>query len=863
MRTLVSEFRRACRSLVGTPGFTAIAVLILGVGIGLNTAVFSVANMAILRPLPGESRPGRLAALYAFDRTRPDSYREFSYAAYADIRDRGRAFSEVAGLAVTMVGLGEGEMTRRGFAFIATSTLFSLFDARPTLGRAFLPEEETPGAERLVAIVSDEYWRRSGADPGIVGRTIRINTRLFTVIGVAPRGFGGPSTLVTPAVWLPTGAYDVLAGATSSQGPRRRFADRAEESMMLYTRVRPGLTYESAQAALAPLARELERTFPAEHRNLALQLLPISRTGIGTGPQNDRQALGVLALVQGMTAVVLAVACMNLANMLLARSTTRRREIAVRFALGANRADVVRQLLTEGFVLALAGSAAGLLFTFWALRGIAASLDPLAELMIAIDPAPDLRILAVALGCAVGATLLFSAGPAVRLVRTDVFSDLKEGARTEDTGRRRYLSLRHVLVVGQVALSLALLTAAGLFVRGAARAARAEPGFPLEGNLIVGVDPSLTPLGEVTIRDFYRRALERVRATPGVQAASLASIVPFGNLSETRRVRAAGQDVADRVTDNQTGGASVSYGAGDTDAGRDDRNGVSSAFYVVGADYFETLRVPLLRGRTFSAGEETGKTGPRVAVIDQSLAARLFKGTEPVGASIYVPDPDEEVRAPMQVVGVVAGTRHSLADTSPVPHVFVPYGQWFRPTMTIHARVERQGAASDAATLAAIRSQIRAVDAAIPIVVSNNMSDFRDHGMAAWGVRFGARMFAIFGVVAAFLAIVGLYGVRAYLVACRTREIGVRMALGATGADVMRMVIREGMVLVAVGVATGVPLAFAAGAGLQGMIYEVSGHDPASFVGAALLLSLSALVACYVPARRATRVSPTEALRAS
>ena len=505
-----------------------------------------------------------------------------------------------------MVGIGEGEMTRRGFAFIATSSLFPMFDARPTLGRAFLPEEEAPGAERLVTILSEEYWRRAGADPEIVGKTIRINTRLFTVIGVAPRGFGGPSTLIAPAVWLPTGVYDSIGGNSFEQGQRRRFADRAEASMTLYARIKPGLSFDSARAPLGALARQMEAEFPAAHRNLDLQLLPISRTGIGTGPQDDRQMLGLFGLVQGMTGVVLGIACMNLANMLLARSTSRRREIAVRIALGANRWAVVRQLLTEGLVLSLAGSAVGLLLTFWALRAIGASIDPMAELMFAVDPRPDLRVLGVALGCSVLATLAFCLGPALQLLRTEVFAELKEGARAAVTGRHRYVSLRHVLVVGQVALSLALLTAAGLFVRGAARAAKAEPGFSLDGSLVVGVDPGLTRLDEPQVRDFYRRSIERVRAMPGIQAASFASVVPFGNLTEGRRVRVAGQAVADGVTDNETGGASVSYGAGGTDGGGDDRNGVASSYCVVGADYFRALRIPVLRGRSFSTPEESG-----------------------------------------------------------------------------------------------------------------------------------------------------------------------------------------------------------------------------------------------------------------
>jgi cell division protein FtsX len=861
MRAVLSDVRHACRALAGTPAFTAVAVLILAVAIGLNTAVFSLINMVLLRPLHGESQPGQLAALYPNDRTRPDSYHELSYPAYVDIRDHNPVFARTAGLAVTMVGLGEGEMTRRAFAFVATSSLFPIFDARPTKGRAFLPEEELPGANRLVTIVSDEYWRRTGADPDIVSKTIRINTQIFTVIGVAPPGFGGPTTLITPAVWLPTGVYDLIVGHSFGRASRKPFADRAEESLLLYVRMKPGVSLASAKTPLDAMARQLEEAFPAEHRHLGLELRPISRTGIGDSPQNDGDAYAMSGLLQGMTVIVLVIACMNLANMLLARSTSRRREIAVRFALGANRTAVIRQLLTEGFVLSIAGSAGGLLLTYWALHAFAASLDPLAELSVAVDPGPDFRILAVTLGLAVLATLTFCLGPALQLLRTDVFGELKEGARAAATGRHRYFSLRHVLVVGQVALSLALLTAAGLFVRGAAKAANADPGFALDRSVVVGLDPSLTRIEEPAVHDFYRRALARVRAIPGIEAASLASIVPFGNMSETRRVRFVGQAVADERADNDAGGASTSYGASGGNAGGSDRNGVAAAFYVVGRGYFETLRIPVLRGRGFTESEESDANEPRVAVIDEPLAKRLFKGADPIGQHVYLPDPDAAVRTPMEVVGLVAATRHSMFDTTPGPHLFVPFGQHFRATMTLHARIASSGPAAEAAALGAIREQVRGVNSSIPIVLAGSMADYRDHSMSAWGVRMGARMFAAFGIVAAFLALIGVYGVRSYLVARRTREVGIRMALGATQADVLRMVLREGMALVSVGLVIGVLLALAVGAALRGLVYQVSEHDPVSFVGAAALLTLASVLACYLPALRATRVQATEALR--
>ena len=863
MRTLLSDVRQAVRALAGTPGFTAVAVLILALGIGLNTAVFSLINLVLLRPLHGESRPGQLVAMYSFDRTRPNSYHAVSYPAYLDIASRNGVFSQVAGLSVSQVGLGEGEMTRRVFAFMTTSTFFPLFDVQPIKGRGFLPEEERPGANRTVVILSEEQWRRGGADPDILGKTIRINTQLFTVIGIAPRGFGGPTTLLTPAVWLPTGVYDLFSGSGFGQGNARPFADRAEQSLLLFARLRPGGTIESAAGPVNALAGNLEREFPGEHRHMGLQVGPISRTGIGDGPQNNADAYAMSLLLLGMTGVVLGVACMNLANMLLARSTSRRREIAVRMALGASRGAIIRQLLVEGFLLSLAGAACGLLLSSWALHAFGASVGSMSELMVTVDPRPDLRVLGVTLALAVAATVLFCLGPALQLLRTNVFSELKEGARAAVTGRHRYISLRHVLVVGQIACSLALLAAAGLFVAGAGRASKAEPGFSLDGSLVVSVDPAMARLDEQRTRDFYRRALDRIRATPAVASASLASVVPFGNFTETRRVRVVGQAVADEITDNQTGGASTNYGAGNAGGGSNDANGVASAFYVIGRDYFNTLRIPVLRGRTFTEAEESEASGPRVAVIDEPLARRLFKDGDSLGRHIYLPDPDPAVRAPIEVIGIVGKTRHNLFDEAPGPHLYVPFGQHYRPTMHFHARLNPSAGLGEAGVLERLRAQVQAADSTVPIVLSSNMTTFRDSSMGAWGVQVGARMFAAFGIVAAFLAVLGIYGVRAYLVARRAREIGIRMALGATRGDVLRMVLVEGMALVGVGLAIGVPLALGAGMVLKGLVYQGGSGNTAALAGAAGLLSATALLACYVPARRATRVEPTESLRTS
>jgi predicted permease len=528
--------------------------------------------------------------------------------------------------------------------------------------------------------------------------------------------------------------------------------------------------------------------------------------------------------------------------------------------MGADRGRIVRQLLTEGFVLSLMGGAAGLLLTSWALRYFASSIDPMLPLLLVVDARPDVRVLGATIGFAVLSTLAFGLGPALKLARTDVVTELKEGDRSGARGRASRFGFRHLLVVGQIALSLALLAAAGLFARGAFNASKAEPGFKLDRSLLVSLDPSLVGLDEVRGRELYRRLLDHVRSLPGVQAASVASVVPFGDLTEGRQVQRVGQEQAGGPGPDQQGGGSVSYGAG-PNAPRDTRGGIGASYYVIGRDYFQALGIPILRGRGFTETEEQSATGPRVTIVDEPLARRLFRGADPLGQYIYFPGQDEADARPMEVVGIVGGTRHSLFDREPGPHVFVPFGQRYRASMNLHIRTATTGSETDAATLRSVGQAIRGLDERVPIIAATTMREHRDKSMSAWIVRAGANLFSVFGGLAVFLAVVGVYGVRAYLVSRRTREIGIRMALGASAGDVLWLVLREGLVLVGAGLAVGFLLAAGTGRLVSSLLYEVNAFDPLIFSVAPLLLALAAMLACYVPARRATKVTPVTALR--
>jgi len=567
---------------------------------------------------------------------------------------------------------------------------------------------------------------------------------------------------------------------------------------------------------------------------------------ISTSPRDDSAVLAPVVILMVMAVIVLLVASLNLANMMLARGTARRKEVAVRLALGGTRGHIVRQLLTEGAMLALGGGVAGLVLGYWAIGLLVSSLTPLLPVPVAIDMRPDVRVLAATFAFCGLSTILFGLGPAWRLARTDVVSQVKEQAGEDSrSGRFRRFGARNVLVATQIALSLGLLTAAGLFMRGAIKAGEADPGYRLDGQVLVSVDTGLAAYDEPRSRALYRRLMERLRSVPGVQAASMASVVAFGDLSESEIV--------------QKGGTPP-------DARKDGRRvGTSAAYYIIGSEYFKTLRVPLLRGREFTLAEEQDSNAPAVAVIDEPLARALFPGQNPIGQQVQIAASDAQVASPppqlMAVVGVVKGLRHELFDKSPVTHIYVPYGRQSRSWMNVHLRLTSADPATEATMLQTIRREVRAVDERLPILTAKTLTQHRDTSVFYWAVKAGARIFTIFGAVAVFLAVVGLYAVKAYVVARRTREIGIRMALGSTPGNIFGFVLREGLGLTAAGLAVGFLIAVGIGQVVSSMLYQVSGFDPVVFAVAPLVLAAAAMAACYLPARRATRIAPIAALR--
>jgi predicted permease len=834
VQSIHRDLRFAARLLLKTPGFTAVAVLVLALGIGANTAVFSIVNGMMLQPIPSD-RP-EIVGIYSRDTTRPDSYRAFSWAGYALVRDARELFDDVMAQTMTMVGVGEGDTSRRSFVAVVSASYFSTLGVTLAAGRPFTDGEERPNAEIPVVVAGHQVARKAGVEPAaLVGRTLRINAREFTIVGVAPEGFAGTMALIAPEYWLPTGVYGSVAGEMFSQSQKPDLASAQEHPLILVGRLRKGVTSENAAAKLAVLSQQFVESDRVGNKAHELVVQHLPRLAVSTSPQTDTQTATVAALLTGMSGLVLLIACLNLANMLLARGTARRKEIAIRLALGSGRAQVVRQLLTESLLVALVGGVAGLLLAIWGTRLLTSTFAAVLPLVVTFDAAPDGRVLAATLGFCVLATLVAGLAPAWRVTRPEVLPDLKEQAVEAGAGRR--FSMRNVLIVGQVALSLALLTAAGLFMRGAVKASAADPGFALDGGIVGSLDPALGGYDEARGRAALRAILQRVRSTPGVHAASLASLVPFGEFNVAPMVQKAGTPPA---PDGQR------------------EAGVSATLTIVGTDYFDTLRLPVLKGRGFTPGEEQSASGAPVAVIDEPLARQLFGDDDPIGQRVQL---QRERDRHLEVVGVVAGIRHDLFDQAPVPHIYLPSGQNYRGTMYLHVRAAADDDAAVAALLGTIRQQVRLADEGVPLSNLKTLEQHRDGSIALWAVNTGARLFSVFGAVALLLAVIGIYGVKSYLVSRRTREIGIRMALGADRSDVLWLVLRESFSLTAVGLGVGLLLAWGVANALAGMLYEVSALDPLVFGGAPTVLAAAATAASYVPARRATRVVPVRALK--
>jgi predicted permease len=831
MTRLLQDVRYGLRSFAKAPGFTAVAVLVLALGIGANSAIYTIVDALLLRPLDGQA--GEIVGLFAFDRSRTDSYRSLSYPNYTDIREHSGVFDGLFAQTFTMVGLPAGDTTERVFAAVVSSNYFKTLGVTLAAGRPFTAAEERPGARIAAVIVGYPRWKAAGLDRGFIGSTLRINAVDFAVIGVAPQGFTGTMAVAGPQLWLPLGMADVMMSDAFADR-RKTLDDRSNHTLMVSGRVKRGTSEQMVKARLDAVAHQLAEAHPAENRDLALTTHPLSRVSMSTRPQNDGPLAAVMGLFLALSGGVLLVACLNIANMVLARGTTRRKEIALRLALGAGRKRLVRQFLTEGVMLAAAGGAVGLVVGYASIRALSASLMAALPLALEFDPRPDVRVIAATAVFALGSTVLFALGPALKLSRRDLVADLKDAGH--DRGKRtRWFGSRNVLVAAQVAVSLALLTGGGLFARAALRATSATPGFEYDRLVLATIDPGLLSYDETRGAAVQRLALARLRALPGVAAVGTASTVPFGDFQDGHRVERIGGSNGEPPM---------------------------ATYRIVGADYFTALGLRVVRGRDFTSAEESSAAAPRVAIIDALLARELFGAADALGQQVRIAARDGGTPGdPMQIVGIAPPMREEVTDPGPVPHLYVPTGSNYRSTMHLHVRAAQAG--GEELLIDAMRRELRAVDARLPVLDLRSMRAFHQRSLGLWMLRAGGMIFTLLGVLALALAVVGVYGVRSYVVAQRTREFGIRMALGADASSVRALVLREGLMVCAAGLLLGLPLALLVAQAMGAVLHRIGGLDAVVFAAAPLVLAAAALVASYIPAHRATAIAPLDALRES
>ncbi len=816
MSTLLQDLKYSLRMLAKNPGFTAVAVLTLALGIGANTAIFSVANSLLLRPLPVKDS-GQLVVL-AFRRERGPISNEFSYADFDDIRSQSTdVFSDVIAYHFGIDGLSVEGKPSRILSNYVSGDYFAALGIRPVLGRLILGSEgKTPGADPVL-VLGHKYWKTQfGGDPNMVGKKVTVDGHPFTVIGVAPEGFRGLHSL------LDTQGYMPYAMSSIEGGPADFMTNRALATVLVVARRRPEVSLQRAQAALDLIAKRISREHPESNKGMTIRAF----RELQARPQPDASdaLMAISALFLGLTALVLVLACINVANILLVRTVTREREMAIRAALGAGRRRLIAQLLTESVVLALFGGAAGIFLGLWA-SSLIGSVPLRTELPVVFEFGFDWRVFVFALAAALLAGILVGIIPALRASRRNLNEILHEGGRTISFGRHR---LRSTLVVAQVAGSLMLLVVAGLFTRSLQKAQRSDLGFDPQGVLNLTLDPSQVGYDEAQGREFYKQLLDRVRALPGVQSASLAAVVPMGYYNQSDTLQIEGYE---------------------TPPGRP---GPSALYNQVSPDYFQTLRIPLVRGRAFSDADD--QNSQYVAVINETMAARYWPNQDPLGRRFTMKG---SAQHSIEVVGVAKNSRdHGFS--SPIgPYFYIPLTQNYGSLRTLQVRTT---AAPEIMTIT-LEKELASLAPGLPAFDVQTMVEALDTLNGLLIFELGAGLAAALGLLGLLLAVVGVYGVISFAVSQRTHEIGIRLALGAEPVEVLKMVLRQGLIIVAAGIIFGLLGAFAAARLVAGFLVGVSPADPVTFVGVSLLMTAVALLASYVPARRATKVDPMVALR--
>jgi len=805
MLTFLQDLRYGMRALLKRPGFMLIAVVTIALGIGANTAIFSVVNALLLRSLPYPDS-NRLVTMSGVGEKGPEG--NTGYATFVDWRDRSKSFEQMAIIRSwggTVTGQGEPEMVN---GLRVSNGYFRMLGVGPAIGRDFKVEEDRP-ATRFVMMLSHAFWqRRFSSDPNVIGKPMTLSGQTFTIVGVMPQGFEDylAANFYKPAdVWGPLG-YDVS----------QPFACRDCQHLKVMGRLKPGVTPEQAAAEMTGIHEGIRRENPKTYAFPGVAIQRLQDRFVGA----IRPALYLLLVAVGF---VLLIACANVANLLLARAAHRSREIAIRLALGAGRWRIIRQLLTESLLLSLVGAGCGLLLAMWGTE-LLVKLSP-ATMLTLQDVKTDGRVLGFTLFVSLLTGVLFGIFPALQSARSDVQLALKEGGDRTQSGRQN--RLRSLLVVSEIALAIVLLVGAGLLVRSFIRILNVTPGFE-QRNLLTMMVPAIGVKyqQDEQVIVFYQSVLDRVKALPGVEATGVVSNLPFGGNGDRYSFHVEEKPLANP-----------------SEAPSAERFGISP-------DYLRTMGIPILRGRGFT-DHDTAST-PLVVLINTTLAKRYWPNENPLGKRIRLGD---TTGPPRTIVGIVGDVDHQGLDDPPDIQVYTPQMQFTDGFMQLAVRTS----VDPASLTAAVRNEIRAVDPDVPIYQIATMRQLISSSVSQR--RFTLVLLAGFAAIALLMSAIGIYGVMSYTVTQRTQEIGIRVALGAQTSDVLKLVIRQGIRLVLVGVVSGLIGAFALTRLMEGLLFGVKATDPLTFAGIALLLISVALLACYIPARRAAKVDPMVALR--
>jgi predicted permease len=819
METFFNDIRYALRMVVKNPGFTAAAVISLALGIGANTTIFTFTKAAFLQTVPMQD-PSRVVALFSTQsnaRGPEFEFLEVPYLNALDYREKNNVFS---GVAITISAGVTLDISGKDVPAGATLTnwdLFNILGVQPALGRAFHPDEDSQPGSAPVAVLGYAFWNKQfGADRDILGRNIIVNHQQFTVIGVAPRSFENLGVLGSPDMWVPMTMHDQILTGTAKEW----YYERGARLCDVVARLKPGVSVKAAQDSIKALAQSLQREFPKDNSGRSAQIVPINDTVIP--PEIRGQAIQATTLIMAIVGLILLIACANVANLLLSRATLRQREIAIRLALGAKRARLVRQLLTESLLLGVSAGAGAMLIAFWARGAIRNLLPP--GLARTLDFSLDGRVLVFTLLLALAATLLFGLVPALQSSGASQLSALRDRTAVSVTGSTHWYGLRGMLVMLQVALSLIALMGAGLFVHSLLNAQQIDPGFDLQHSINMSVILSPLEYSETKGQQFLQDAVERLRALPSVANASAADTFPLaGGLQRTT--------FPDNVdTSNPS-------------------NGALSPVIAVMPQYFFSAGISLLRGRDFTDSDDV--QSPMVAVVNQALVDRVWPNQDAIGHHVHFLGQTWDVT----VVGIANTVKYATLGEPPQPIVYLALKQQYSPRVVFYIRTKGHPHAS----VASVRSAIQSQDPAVRIGRTFVGTELLDQSLTA--PRVGAELLGVFGALALILAAVGTYGVMSYSVSQRRQEIGIRMALGAQRNDVLQLVLGNGMTMVAAGLVVGLAASILLMHAMHTLLYGIGAFDSASFFSTALLLVAVAFVACGIPALRASLVDPMVALR--